>query len=159
MNIKIEKCTKASFSVVGKEGSTEDGEGFIKKLWNEANTHFNEVKALAKKDEKGHILGVWGLMSNFSRDLKPWEDNLTKGLYLAGVEVVDGAEAPDNWKKWTVPAFEYLSVKVDREYGKVFSHVLNYMKINRINLVAAVLEYNCPEENGQPYLFFPIRKL
>ena len=49
--MKIEKQMKASFSVIGKEGSTLDGQGFIQKLWEDANSHFSEVQALAKKDE------------------------------------------------------------------------------------------------------------
>lgn len=49
--MKIDKCKKASFVVIGKEGSTSDGEGFIQKLWDDANSHFGEVQHLAKKDE------------------------------------------------------------------------------------------------------------
>ena len=31
--MNIEKITKAAFVVIGKEGSTNDGEGFIGRLW------------------------------------------------------------------------------------------------------------------------------
>ena len=31
--MEYNKCTKASFVVIGKEGATMDGEGFIPKLW------------------------------------------------------------------------------------------------------------------------------
>ena len=34
----IEIINKDSFCVIGKEGSTDMGTGFIQKLWNEANT-------------------------------------------------------------------------------------------------------------------------
>ncbi|WP_367179360.1 GyrI-like domain-containing protein [Clostridium sp.] len=159
MNIKIKKCIKSSFSVIGKEGSTNDGNGFVNKLWENADNHYNEIEFLAKKDEKGTILGFWGLMSDFSRNFKPWEENTTNGLYLAGVEVRDNVEAPDTWIKWTVPSFEYLYIKVDNEYGEAFSYVLNYMDNNNIKLAGAVFDYNCPEENGQLYLFFPIKRL
>lgn len=159
MNTEIKKCIKSSFSVIGKEGSTNDGNGFVNKLWENANNRFNEIEGLAKKDENGNILGIWGLMSDFSRSFKPWEDNFTKGLYLAGVEVIDDAEAPDTWIKWTVPAFEYLYIKVDKEYNEAFSYVLNYMDNNIIKLAGAVFDYNCPQENGQLYLFFPIKRL
>lgn len=37
------KVRKESFAVIGKEGSTNDGEGFIQKLWDDANGHFDEV--------------------------------------------------------------------------------------------------------------------
>ena len=38
----IKKCTKESFSVIGKEGSTNDGDGFIDKLWVNANNHYKD---------------------------------------------------------------------------------------------------------------------
>ena len=41
--MKIEKCRKESFVVIGKEGATTDGAGFIQKLWEDANSHFGEV--------------------------------------------------------------------------------------------------------------------
>lgn len=71
--MKIEKCEKKSFTVIGKEGSTEDGEGFIGRLWENANSHFNEIAHLAKRDENGNIIGIWGAMSDFSRSFDPWE--------------------------------------------------------------------------------------
>ena len=88
---------KKKFVVIGKEGSTLDGEGFIQKLWNDANSHFNEIAHLAKKDVNGKLVGIWGAMSDISRSFKPWEDDFSKGLYLAGVECFDDAKAPDGW--------------------------------------------------------------
>ena len=57
-NMNIQRFRKEAFSVIGKEGSTEDGGGFIQRLWADANTHFGEVAHLAKKDEKGHLAGI-----------------------------------------------------------------------------------------------------
>ena len=31
--MKIETCTKAAFAVIGKEGATSEGPGFLQKLW------------------------------------------------------------------------------------------------------------------------------
>ncbi|EOS82025.1 hypothetical protein C817_00197 [Dorea sp. 5-2] len=59
--MKVERCVKESFVVIGKEGSILDGEGFIQRLWGDANSHFGEVEHLAKKDENGNISGIWGL--------------------------------------------------------------------------------------------------
>ena len=56
--MKIEKCQKESFVVIGKEGATTDGDDFIQKLWDDANSHFGEVAHLAKKDETGNISGM-----------------------------------------------------------------------------------------------------
>ncbi len=58
--MKVERCVKESFVVIGKEGSTLDGEGFIQRLWVDADSHFGEVQHLAKKDENGNIGGIWG---------------------------------------------------------------------------------------------------
>ena len=58
--MNVNKCIKESFTVIGKEGSTRDGEGFIRRLWEDANSHFAEVQHLAKKDESGGLAGIWG---------------------------------------------------------------------------------------------------
>lgn len=155
--MEFNKCIKESFSVIGKEGSTNDGNGFIQKLWQDANENFTEVANLAKKDNKGNILGIWGAMSDFSHSFKPWEDNFSKGLYLAGVEVNDDAIPPKGWTKWTIPAYEYIYVKIDEP--DIFIRVIEYLKNNNLELVGAVNDFNCSEEKGQGYMFFPIRKL
>ena len=56
--MKLKKCIKDAFVVIGKEGSTLDAQGFIQKLWSEANSHFSEVEPLAKKDENGNLVGI-----------------------------------------------------------------------------------------------------
>ncbi len=154
--MEIQRCIKESFSVIGKEGSTNDGNGFIQKLWADANSHFNEVAELAKKGEKGNLLGIWGAMSDLSHSFNPWENNFSKGLYLAGVEVTDDAQAPKDWVKWTIPSYEYIYVK--NENTSTFVDVIKYLKENNIQLVGAVHDFNCPE-TGQSYMFFPVRKL
>ena len=95
-------------------------------------------------------------MSDFSRSFLPWEDGFSKGLYLAGVECVDAAEAPVGWVKWIIPGYEYIYV--ENEGGDTFSQMIQYLRDNDITLVGAVQEFNCPE-SGKSYLFFPIRKL
>lgn len=154
--MKLGKCTKDAFAVIGKEGSTADGNGTIRKLWSEANAHFDEVGSLAKTDENGDPVGIWGAMSDLSRSYKPWEDNFTKGLYLAGIECIDDADAPEGWTKWIVPAYEYLYVEVESD--RTFRDVLDYMKANDLDLVGAVHDFTCPK-SGKSYMFFPIRKI
>lgn len=153
--MKIEKCVKKSFAVIGKEGSTSDGEGFIKRLWDNANSHFEEIRHLAKVDENGNLVGIWGAMSDFSRSFNPWE-NFSKGLYLAGVECKDDADAPDGWTKWIIPGYEYIYVEC--ENGDTFSQTIEYLKDNAIALAGAVHDFTCPQ-TGKNYMFFPIRKL
>lgn len=153
--MKINRCTKAAFSVIGKEGSTLDGDQFIQRLWNDANLHFAEIQHLAKKDENGSLCGIWGAMSDFSRAFKPWED-FDKGLYLAGVECEDGAKAPEGWTKWQIPGYEYICA--ERESEDTFSEVLAYMKENGIPLAGAVHDFTSPQ-TGKDYMYFPIRRL
>ncbi len=153
--MKINKCVKESFVVIGKEGSTLDGEYFIQKLWNSANSHFGEVQHLAKKDENGNIKGIWGAMSDFSRSFNPWED-FNKGLYLAGVECNDDAEAPNGWAKWRIPGYEYIYVECESD--DTFLMVIKYLEDNDIPLAGAVHDFTCPR-TGKNYMFFPIRKL
>ncbi len=153
--MKIQKCIKESFSVIGKEGSSLDGAGFIQKLWEDANSHFEEIQHLAKRDETGNISGIWGAMSDFSRSFLPWE-GFSKGIYLAGVECVDGAEPPSGWTKWTIPGYEYIYVESENE--NTFSETIKYLEDNHIPLAGAVHDFTCPQ-TGKGYMFFPIRKL
>ena len=56
------KVIKKAFVVIGKEGSTLDGAGFIQKLWDDANSHFGEVAHLAKKDANGVYIMFYSLI-------------------------------------------------------------------------------------------------
>lgn len=152
----FKKCVMQSFVVIGKEGSTESGEGFIQALWADANGHFDEVAPLAKTDDQGNLAGIWGAMSDFSRSFKPWENGFSQGLYLAGVQCVDDAQPPKGWTKWVIPAFEY--VYVENTSAGVFPSAIQHLKKNNLTLAGAVHEFNCPQ-TGTQFLFFPIRKL
>ena len=154
--MKIEKCVKESFSVIGKEGSTLEGPGFIQRLWADANAHFGEVQPLAKTDKNGNLAGIWGAMSDLSRSFRPWEDGFSRGLYLAGVECADDAEAPEGWTKWTIPGFEYL--RAEREGENTFLEMLDYLSENQIPLIGAVHDFTCPI-SGKTYMLFPIKKI
>ena len=153
--MKIEKCRKAAFAVMGKEGSTKEGEGFIQRLWADANSHFEQILPFAKRDADGKLAGIWGAMSDFSRSFLPWED-FKNGLYLAGVECLDDAEPPEGWVKWTIPGYEYLCVECDGT--DVFSAMLAHMKERGIPLAGAVQDFSCTK-TGKDYMLFPIRKL
>lgn len=149
------KVIKKAFVVIGKMGSTLDGEGFIQKLWDDANTHFNEVANLAKRDTNGNIVGIWGAMSDITCSFKPWENNFSKGLYLAGVECVDDAEAPDGWTKWIIPSYEYI---VAENHHGAFEDTIRQMNEEGISLVGAVHDYTDPA-SGKDYMYFPIKEI
>ena len=152
-DMKIERYRKGSFSVIGKEGSTLEGAGFVQKLWADANGHFDEVVSLAERDGQGNLIGIWGAMTDFSRSFRPWEKDFGEGLYLAGVECADDAEAPEGWSKWTVPGYEYIRVEAEGE--STFSDVLAYMSANQIPLIGAVQDFTCPQ-TGKNYMLFPV---
>ena len=154
--MKIESCIKESFSVIGKEGSTEDGPGFVQNLWADANSHFAEVAQLAKKDENGDLVGIWGAMTDFSRSFRPWEEDFSKGLYLAGIECRDDAEAPVSWTKWNIPGFAYLRVECDRD--GIFPEMIAYLQAQGMTLAGAVHDFTCPQ-TGKNYMYFPIQRI
>lgn len=154
--MKILRCIKPCFTVIGKEGSTEEGSGFVQRLWSDANSNFAEIAHLAKKNEDGNLVGIWGAMSDFSRSYQPWENNFRKGLYLAGAECEDDAVPPKGWSKWMIPGFEYLYVECEND--AVFQKMIAYLKENQIPLAGAVHDFTCPQ-TGKNYMFFPIRKL
>lgn len=154
--MKIGKCRKETFTVIGKEGSTEAGPGFIQKLWEDANAHFSDISHLAKRDERGNLVGIWGAMSDASHSFAPWEDGFTTGVYLAGAECLDGAEAPEGWTRWRIPGYEYLYV--ENRGDDTFQQMIQYMEENDIKLAGAVQEGNCPE-TGKGFLYFPIGRL
>lgn len=136
--MEIKRCKKESFVVIGKEGSTTDGQGFIQNLWENATAHFSEIEELIKKDEEGNCIGFWGAMSNLARTFQPWEDNFSKGLYLAGAECRDDALAPDGWTKWGVPGYEYIYV--ESKGLDTFPEMIQYLNENNIPLAGAVHE-------------------
>lgn len=154
--MNIEKCVKASFVVLGKEGSTLDGDGFIAGLWDRANGAFGEVAHLAKRDNRGNLVGIWGAMSDLSRSFRPWEDGFSRGLYLAGVECRDDAQAPAGWTRWVIPGYEYIRAEV--EGPDTFQTVLNYLAAEGLTLAGAVHDFTCPA-TGKNYMYFPIRAL
>ena len=147
---------KKSFTVIGKEGTTADGQGFIQKLWADANGHFAEVAPLAKRDGQGNLIGIWGAMSDFTRSFKPWENNFSHGLYLAGIECADDAQAPTGWTKWVIPGYVYLCAEIENE--STFSNVLDYMQAHGIPLAGAVHDFTSPSD-GKNYLYFPISNI
>lgn len=155
-SLKVEKCVKPAFTVIGKEGSTRDGSGFVQRLWEEANAHFGEVEHLAIRNENGKPVGIWGAMSDFSRAFRPWDRDYSEGLYLAGVECACGAEPPSGWTKWTIPGFEYL--RFENEGEDSFAEAIRCLRKNGLTLAAAVQDFTCPE-TGKSYQYVPVKPL
>ena len=148
----MEKIKKSAFCVIGMPGSTDDGAGFVQRLWEKANSRFQEIAALAARNENGSLMGIWGIMTDMDFTYGPWTDDFTRGRYLAGVECETDAIAPKGWKKWIVPGFEALKVKV--EGGDTFRGTLRYMEENGIKLGGAVHDFTDPA-TGENYMIFP----
>ena len=150
--MEYEFVSKPAFSVIGKLGSTKDGEGFIARLWQEAGENFPEAAPLAKKNPDGSFAGFWGLMSDEGMNFLPWEDGFTRGLYLAGVEADGSAQAPEGWVKWDAPAREYMVAPAGPE---AFSQALEHIKEQGWALSGAVYDYTDPA-SGEAKQYFPI---
>lgn len=154
--MNIEHRTLPALTVIGREGSTADGPGFIQKLWREANEHFDEISHLVMRDSGGNPVGFWGAMTDFSRAFLPWENNFSAGLYLAGAECNWDSEPPEGWTKWIIPSFEYLKVEADAP--DTFPKMLTYLTENNLPLAGAIHDFTDPV-TGRNYMFFPIRRL
>ncbi len=152
----MERMIKPAFSVIGMEGSTEDGPGFIPALWEKATSRFPEVAHLAKSNPDGSLCGIWGAMSDMNRSFRPWDDGFTRGLYLAGVEVRDDAQPPKGWVRWDIPGFEYIRVAADAP--DVFPRTLEQIAAEGLSLAGAVHDFTDPA-SGASYMCFPVRKL
>jgi predicted transcriptional regulator YdeE len=158
MEVKI--INKPSFCVAGKlgQGSSDSGPVWIKPLWEEANSKFNEINNLAKYDESGKIAGIWGLMSDINEQFKRWG---TEGKYLAGCEVKDETTAPLGWTLWRVPNQTYVTISCTQDtYGEAFNYILNeYLPEKEYELIGAVHEYYPVDaEQGRLQLYFPIAR-
>ncbi|MBP3655185.1 MAG: GyrI-like domain-containing protein [Clostridia bacterium] len=151
-----DRWIKPGFAVIGMEGSTRDSEGFVARLWAQANARYDEVAALAIRDEQGRPVGLWGAMTDFSRSFMPWEDGFTQGLYLAGVECAPDAQPPQGWSVWHIPGFEYLRVK--DAGGDTFAGGLRLLEEQGLVLCGAAQDYTCPA-TGESFVLFPIRRL
>lgn len=152
----MERIIKPAFVLIGLEGATTDGPGFIPALWERAYSRCDEVAHLAKTNPDGTLAGVWGAMSDMSRSFRPWEDHFTRGLYLAGIEAQEDAVPPEGWTRWDVPGFEYL--RVENDAPDVFPRTLAALAARGLHLAGAVHDFTDPA-TGKRYMLFPIRRL
>ncbi len=146
----IRHLQQPAYSVIGREGSTNDGSGFIQSLWNDANAHYDEVASLASQP-----LTLWGAMSALDGSLMPWEEDFSKGKYLAGIQTPVDAQPPAGWVKWDFPAYEAIVLPMTET---AFAEGLALLKEQRLSLALAVQERTDPAA-GETVLVFPIKLL
>ena len=138
-----------AFAVIGMEGSTQEGEGFVARLWTKANARFDEIAPLISGTPR-----LWGLMTGPNRDFMPWEDGFSRGLYLAGVEAPLDAQPPEGWAKWISPAYEYAVCPMDSPDS--FAQALADLAKEGLSLAGAAYDHNA---DGQSLVYLPIRRL
>lgn len=153
MSIEIRRFP--AFSVLGREGSTQEGAGFIERLWQEANAQYAEIAPHVLCAENGAPLRLWGLMSDMGRSLRPWEDDFSRGLYLAGAECAPDAPVPEGWTKWDVPAFSMALVPVRGEPAEAFRQGLAFLAQEGLSMAAAAFDLTLPAE-GRSFVCFPV---
>jgi predicted transcriptional regulator YdeE len=154
MNIK--RCRKEEFTVIGKQGNTNEGEDFVNALWKKANEGMNEIASLVKCDGRGMPVGFWGIRSSFTTPFAEWENG--EGLYMAGLEAKDGSFAPMGWTKWVIPESVYVSVQVEGTIEAAVSEVKKYCEKNHLIITGAYHEYMNVFLPGQLILFFPVKE-
>ncbi len=114
------------------------------------------MSELAKRDGNGNFVGCWGAMSDFSLEFKPWENDFSEGLYLAGIECDDSASAPDGWTKWTLPAFRFVKIECD---GKItFRDGLALLEQKGYSLAGAIQDFT-DLVFGKDYICLPIERI
>ena len=147
-------------AIIGKEGLCTEEKNIAQELWQEANSHFDEVAALGMKEPNGAYVGFWGAMSDENRTFQPWTKQFSRGLYLAGIETYADAVAPERWTKWIMPARKYLVVDVEPDrYGEIFNEVINVViPEQKLMLAGAVCDYIEPL-TGKNKMFFPVKAL
>ena len=144
---------KNAFAVIGKagQGPADNPQSWIPPLWDDANSHFNEITGVILKDDDGAPL-VWGAMNNVDESNKRWDDT---GKYMAGCEADVNAQPPDGWAKWIIPAQTYLVANcTGTTYGDVFAQITNDSNIEIIGTVHE--RYPEPGNPNVLELWFPV---
>ncbi|MDT2470620.1 GyrI-like domain-containing protein [Enterococcus avium] len=159
MKIKgIDRVDLPIIFVVGKEGHglVEDGQSWVPLLWDQMNTHFEElVDLLAGQEMKD--LQLWGLMSDAEHWLEPWQN---EGRYLAGVQVPEKAQAPEGWVRWEIPPMSYLTVKASAEKIEEATNLMlgEIFPMENLKLAGAIHEHYLPHfAEGEVELYFPFK--
>ena len=153
---EVRRVSLPGFAVIGKEGKglSQEGASWVPPLWEKFTKHSTEIVELAAEgSEEVHL---WGLMSDEKTWLEPWGE---VGRYLAGVEVPKDTKAPEDWRRWEMPAMDYLVVKTNSENLDMMTEEMLSQILPNENavLAAAIQEHYLPEfEKGEVELYFPV---
>lgn len=155
---EVQKVRVPAFTVIGKlgEGLATEGSSWVPPLWEAANARFDELGEVLEPDMLTN-LQLWGLMSDTTAWLRPWQE---VGYYLAGLAVPSDTPTPVDWYRWDMPAMEYLIVKTNsQELNTMTEKMLTEILPQQgEELVAAIQEYYEPDfEAGEVVLYFPTK--
>lgn len=146
--------------VIGKEGTglAEEGPSWVPLLWDQMNSHFEElIDLLAGYEMKD--LQLWGLMSDGEHWLEPWQK---EGKYLAGVQVSADAKPPEGWVRWEIPPMSYLTVKASADKIEEATSLMlgDIFPLEKIELAGAIHEHYLPHfAEGEVELYFPFKAI
>lgn len=159
--MKAQVFTLPEFHVIGMmgQGPTKFSSWWIRPLWKRFDEEFDSIRHLVKRDSFGEISGIWGLMSDPTRFLLPWDD---EGRYLAGCEAAAGISPPGGFTIWNVPSRTYLVAPcVSDDYQNVYDEVMKVLlRGDRYVLTGAVMErYPSGAQAGTMHLFFPVHRV
>lgn len=157
---EVIRVERPAFYVIGKEGKglAEEGASWVPALWELATKDFEEIEFLVS-DQKAEELEFWGLMSDGTNWLEPWQET---GRYLAGVQVQTENFPPVGWVRWEMPAMTYLVVKTDEKNLTMMTEkmLMEVLPENNVQLSAAIQERYLPHfKEGEVELFFPVEPL
>ena len=62
MDMEIQIIELPEVAIIGKEGLCTEENNIAQDLWQEANSHFDEVAALGMRNSDGTYVGFWGAM-------------------------------------------------------------------------------------------------
>ena len=144
--------------VIGKEGSglSEDSASWVPLLWDQMNSHFEEIVDLLE-DQEMKDLHLWGLMSDSEHWLEPWQE---EGRYLAGVQVPKEAKAPEGWVRWELAPMSYLTVMASAEKIEEATNLMlgEIFPLEKLELAGAIQEHYLPHfAEGEVELYFPFK--
>lgn len=157
---EVIRVERPAFYVIGKEGKglAEEGASWVPALWELATKDFEEIEFLVS-DQKAEELEFWGLMSDGTNWLEPWQET---GRYLAGVQVHTENFPPVGWVRWEMPAMTYLVVKTDEKNLTMMTEkmLMEVLPENNVYLSAAIQERYLPHfKEGEVEFFFPVEPL
>lgn len=86
--MRIDFVKLPEIAVIGKEGFCTSEENQVQKLWNEANSHFDEVAALGMRYPDGTYVGFWGVMSDEADPFFPGRMSLKEVFTQLGLKLI-----------------------------------------------------------------------